>query len=52
MSEPDKGQPLSDDRRREIFLALVQTQDPGSPVAESHEIVARRFEVGFAMASA
>jgi len=38
-------QPLAEDRRREIFLALVETQDGGTPVEESHEVVARRFEV-------
>lgn len=37
--------PLPEDRRREIFLALVETQDGGTPVAESHVAVAHRFDV-------
>jgi hypothetical protein len=45
MSQSDVGQPLSEGRRREIFLVLVETQDGGIPVAESHEVVARRYEV-------
>ena len=45
MSELDKGQPLSEDRRREIFASLVETQDGGIPIVESHDVVARRFEV-------
>jgi hypothetical protein len=45
MTATDIGRQLSEDRRREIFLALVQTQDSGTPVAESREAVARRFDL-------
>jgi hypothetical protein len=45
MSQLDVGQPLSEARRREVFLILVDTQDGGFPVAESHEVVAGRYEV-------
>ena len=45
MSDPDNGQPLSEDRRREIFLALVETQDGGGAVVESRKAVAQRFGV-------
>jgi hypothetical protein len=45
MSDPDNGQPLSEDRRREIFLAQVETQDGGGAVAESRKLVAQRFGV-------
>jgi len=36
---------LSDDRRREIFAALVAAQDEGEPVSHSRTLVANRFEV-------
>lgn len=45
MSELDNRQPLSENRRREVFLGLVDCQDRGIPIAESHEVLARRFEV-------
>lgn len=32
-------------RRREIFRALVESQDRGVPVAESKELVADAFDV-------
>jgi hypothetical protein len=38
-------QPLSEDRRREIFLALVEAQDAGTAVAQSREAMAVRFGV-------
>lgn len=36
---------LSDDRRMEIFAALVAAQDEGEPVSNSRALVADRFEV-------
>ncbi len=38
-------QSLPDDRRREIFAALVAAQDAGVPVRESRAQVAERFAV-------
>ena len=43
MTGPENGQKLPDDRRREVFLALVEAQDGGTPVAESRGAVAERF---------
>ena len=45
MTEPDSGPPIPEDRRREIFAALVEAQDRKVPVAQSHEEVAKRFGV-------
>jgi hypothetical protein len=45
MSDPADGQPLSEDRRREIFLALVEAQDGGTAVAASRAATAERFGV-------
>lgn len=39
------GPPLTEDRRREIFLALVEAQDRGTPVAESRTAMSKQFEV-------
>jgi hypothetical protein len=36
---------LTDDRRREIFAALVAAQDEGEPVSNSRALVADRFEL-------
>ena len=44
MSE-QKGEALSDDRRKEIFLALVDAQDHDMSVAESRKLIAQRFAV-------
>lgn len=41
MHEPS----LSETRRKQIFLGLVQVQDQGVKVAESRKIIARRFGV-------
>ena len=38
-------QSLSEARRKQIFLALVQVQDQGVRVAQSRKIIARRFGV-------
>jgi hypothetical protein len=40
---PDK--PLPEPRRKDIFLALVEAQDRGTPTAESRKAVAERFGV-------
>jgi hypothetical protein len=37
--------PLPEDRRKAIFLALVEAQDQSMSVAESREAVARRFGI-------
>ena len=42
---PDTMDRLTDDRRREIFAALVAAQDEGVPVARSRDQVAQRFGV-------
>jgi hypothetical protein len=39
----DQTDPLPEDRRREIFAALVVAQDQGVPVARSRAQVADRF---------
>ena len=36
---------LSEPRKKEIFLALVEAQDQGQSVQKSREIVAKRFRV-------
>lgn len=41
----DSPNPLTDDRRREIFAALVAAQDEGIPVARSRTQVADRFGI-------
>jgi hypothetical protein len=45
MTEPDTDQLISEDRRREIFRTLVETQDRAVPVAESRAEVARQYGV-------
>ena len=41
----DAANPPAEDRRREIFAALVAAQDSGIPVAQSRADVAERFGV-------
>jgi hypothetical protein len=41
----DATDTMTDDRRREIFAALVAAQDDGMPVARSRTEVAARFGV-------
>jgi hypothetical protein len=42
----DQGnEPLSEDRRKEIFLALVDAQDHEMSVAQSRKMMAQRFGV-------
>ncbi len=36
---------LTDERRRELFVALVATQDEGLGVTDSRALIARRFGV-------
>ena len=43
---PDTGhEPLSEDRRKEIFLALVDAQDHEMDVSQSRQLVVQRFGV-------
>ncbi len=45
---PHEDRPADDltlDRRQAIFLAVVEAQDQGKPVAESRAEAARRFDV-------
>ena len=43
---PDKGkEPLSEHRRKEVFLALVNAQDQKMDVAQSRKLMAERFGV-------
>ena len=44
MHRPDVKR-LPEDRRREIFLALVETQDKDLSVPQSRAAVARRFDL-------
>jgi DNA-directed RNA polymerase sigma subunit (sigma70/sigma32) len=44
MHRPDANR-LPEDRRREIFLALVEAQDKDLGVPQSREEVARRFDL-------
>jgi hypothetical protein len=39
---------LPEERRREIFLALVEAQDKDQGVPQSREAVARRFDLSVA----
>ena len=44
IQEREQGQ-LSEDRRKEIFLALVDAQDQEMDVAQSRSFVVQRFNV-------
>ena len=44
MNRPDAKR-LPEERRREIFLALVEAQDKDLGVPQSREAVARRFDL-------
>jgi hypothetical protein len=46
MTAPDNGHPLPEDRRKEVFAALVEAQDRAMPVAESRKAVAEQFGIG------
>jgi hypothetical protein len=45
MTQDTGHEQLSEERRKEIFLALVDAQDHELDVAESRRLVGRRFEV-------
>jgi len=45
MVQENNESPLFNSRRKEIFLALVETQDQGISVNGSRKIIAERFEV-------
>lgn len=47
MSRPETNR-LPEDRRKEIFLALVEAQDKELGVLQSREDVARRFDLSVA----
>jgi hypothetical protein len=43
MLDLPSGEPLSDEKRKEIFLALVTAQDQSMGVSQSRHYVAERF---------
>jgi hypothetical protein len=45
MSEAKSQEQLPEDRRKEIFLALVEAQDQALSVVQSRQTVAARFGV-------
>lgn len=45
MTQENGNNHLSEDGRKEIFLALVDAQDHEVPVAESRSLAAQRFGV-------
>jgi hypothetical protein len=45
MSDKPIAMPLSDERRQEIFFALVTAQDQSMDVAQSRQYVAHRYGV-------
>lgn len=45
MSDAAAEQSLPEDRRREIFLALVEAQDQELDVDRSRKLIAKRFSV-------
>jgi hypothetical protein len=45
MTQDNSSEMLSEDRRKEIFLAVVDAQDHDLGVAESRRLVAERFQV-------
>jgi chromosomal replication initiation ATPase DnaA len=45
MSASDDGHTIPEERRREIFAALVEAQDQRMSVAESRAAIAERFGV-------
>jgi hypothetical protein len=45
MIQEKEHAPLSEDRRKEIFLALVEAQDHQMDVAQSRSLVVQRFNV-------
>ena len=45
MVEDKSQEPLSEERRKEIFLALVDAQDQALGVPQSRQLIAERFGV-------
>jgi hypothetical protein len=45
MSQGQAAEQLSESRRKEIFLALVEVQDHDTTVPQSRKVVAERFGV-------
>ncbi len=45
MTSDQGNEPLLEDRRKELFLALVDAQDHEMGVAQSRKLTAQRFEV-------
>jgi len=45
MTQDTGHEPLSEDCRKEIFLALVNAQDHAMDVAQSRQLVVQRFGV-------
>jgi hypothetical protein len=45
MSQTDAEGALSEPRRKEIFLALVEAQDQDMTVAQSRKVITERFGV-------
>jgi hypothetical protein len=43
MAQHADDRPLSQDDKRNVFLALVEAQDSGMTVLQSREVVAKRF---------
>ena len=45
MSDEHTDGALSEERRKEVFMVLVNAQDQEMSVAESRELTARRFDL-------
>ena len=45
MSQDQAAPPLSEDQRKEIFLALVEAQDQAMSVAQSRQTISERFGI-------
>jgi hypothetical protein len=45
MPQRESAEPLSEARRKEIFLALVEAQDQAMSVPQSRALVAERFGI-------
>jgi hypothetical protein len=46
MGQDNGTEALSEERRKEIFLALVEAQDENVSVAQSRKLIAERFGIG------
>jgi hypothetical protein len=45
MSMRETEEPLSEERRKEIFLALVEAQDQQMTVSQSYQFIQDRYQV-------